>query len=408
MASTASGVCIYCGHGVGRQQKGEHIIPKALGGGKSIKHKVCPTCNNGRLSEIDNELSRRSPLSVIASQEMDTHLWQVWDVDHDADNLLLEARPNWPNKNFVQYPQLIVDSDSLDVRGDYEEMGTVGREAFVPVFIEMLLRAFQRHKAGEKGWLHVERIPDNPRMMQEYRLPPRFFARHSIAELVDRWKAWPTKPEKTSFILRYLTADDQQRALSALEQWNPDGLFDRPLNRCEIRQCSHAPAIRWSYGQVRVLRGLWKIALNVLAANCEETPVDRDSFPEVVRVITGERPVDSGLLRNNGFTWASDIEPIRDPGGGHSLRIVYLDGHWIVATSYFGGRIGSHVRFPGPHREKWVSATITAPLRSAEWIFRPSRILQPLTVRIEWLDAARIMPSVELINVKAEPAGSSE
>ena len=93
VSETIQRSCIYCRGDVVRVRKGEHIVPEAVSGALTVKT-VCGNCNN-RFSQIDTELCSRSPLSIVASQQIDAHLWQVWDVDHSAAHLLLEARPDW-------------------------------------------------------------------------------------------------------------------------------------------------------------------------------------------------------------------------------------------------------------------------------------------------------------------------
>ena len=79
--------CMYCGTPTGKGNRGEHIIPTALGGALSLNDqgdkRVCAKCNNGVLSQIDRELCSRSYLSVVASQELASHLWQTWDATTD-------------------------------------------------------------------------------------------------------------------------------------------------------------------------------------------------------------------------------------------------------------------------------------------------------------------------------------
>ena len=170
--------CIYCGGNVGKVRKGEHIVPEAIGGALSIRT-VCGGCNNA-FSTIDTELCSRSPLSIIASQEIDAHIWQIWDVDHGVKNLLLEAKPDWSVNSLVQYPQIVFESRGPQIRGDYEEMLHFGRESFAKVLVKAVLRAFRNHEIGEKRWLHFERIEANSALSGRYRYPPRIFARRSI------------------------------------------------------------------------------------------------------------------------------------------------------------------------------------------------------------------------------------
>jgi HNH endonuclease len=85
-------VCVYCGGAVHKVRKGEHIIPVALGGKRTISDSckdrtVCNPCNNGPLSQLDTELCSRSPLSIVAARELDAFVWQTWDVDHGGSNV---------------------------------------------------------------------------------------------------------------------------------------------------------------------------------------------------------------------------------------------------------------------------------------------------------------------------------
>lgn len=120
---TPDPICIYCGGLVERSRgKGEHIVQNALGGRRTLKDRVCTSCNNNELSEIDRELCSLSFLSIVASQEIDGHLALVWDVDHASKSLLVEARPVWDSdyvlKELVAYPQITFERHGADFRGD--------------------------------------------------------------------------------------------------------------------------------------------------------------------------------------------------------------------------------------------------------------------------------------------------
>jgi hypothetical protein len=82
------------------------------------------------LSQLDKELCSRSFLSIVASQEIDSYLWQAWDIDHDSNNLLLEARPSWAAdktlNSLVCYPQITFEPHGPDIRGDCNEMTQFG------------------------------------------------------------------------------------------------------------------------------------------------------------------------------------------------------------------------------------------------------------------------------------------
>ena len=65
-------------------------------------------------------------------------------------------------------------------------------------------------------------------------------------------------------------------------------------------------------------------------------------------------------------------------------------------SSFFGGRMGAFVVFPGPNNEDWGSAEIVAPIKSPSWEFKTTRIIQPLPVTVEWEDPEVICPSLKL------------
>src|SRR5713226_3464227 len=136
--------CLYCGGpaAVPNRGIGEHIVPDAIGGKLTLLHTsghlVCDKCNNESLSHADEELCGRSHLSLVASQELDARLWQAWDIDHDSENLLIEARPKWNDgelQHLVPYPQIIFEKSGPQIRGDVEEMEAFGREKYIQVLL---------------------------------------------------------------------------------------------------------------------------------------------------------------------------------------------------------------------------------------------------------------------------------
>jgi hypothetical protein len=330
---------------------------------------------------------------VVASQVIDASVWQAWDVDHAAANLLLEARPIWPRQSIALYPQIIFERSGTQIRGDYEEMLQFGQEAFERVFVRFILRAFHQHKTGKTRWLHFERLDANPWLARGYRFPARVFARHSINDLADSLM----QNKRASLILRYEKDEDRRFALNTLDGWNPSGR----MRSMEVGLGSALPALRCVFELPRTLRALLKIAANLLSNYCVNTPVNREGFGDVIRVIKGEAPVDPTLFRHNGFVYASDVEPISSHDACHSFRLLHMAGFWHIYSSFFGGRIGSVVRLPGPNGEDWSCADVVAPLRSKNWTIRTGRVLQQLTVRVEWQRLEKIMPSVEMLNVQS-------
>lgn len=178
------------------------------------------------------------------------------------------------------------------------------------------------------------------------------------------------------------------------------------FKKCEQGIGSYLPTLRLIYDIPTVLRALFKIAVNLLSYCCPNTPVNRTHFGDVVRVVKGEAPVTASLIQGNGFIWASDTEPFRATGDAHSFRIIHAGRMWRVYFSFFGGRVGAFVRFPGPKRESWRFADVVMPLRSSDVTVQVSHLEPRLPrVHIEWGDLSKIIPSAELINTTAEIGG---
>ncbi len=385
-------MCIYCGQKVGRVKRGEHVIPEAIGGSVRIKT-VCHPCNN-QFSVIDTELCSRSPLSLVASQVLDDQIWQVWDVDHASGNLLLEAQPDWSNKCLRQYPQVVFAPTGPRVYGDYRAMRQFGVEDYRKVLIKSMLKAFHHAEAGESRWLHLERIELTQAISQSCRFPPRVFAKNTIWELARRL----ARNERASFFLRFQSQSDRRQAMNSLDNWGVAAIGFRGV---QVRRGSNFPTFHWHYDAAKTLRALAQIAINVLARQCDRTPVNRDAFRDVIRIVRGETRVHPALLRENGFVWPCDIQTIAEPGGGHSFRFIHIHGNWLVYFSFFGGRVAAFLRFPGPSNEDWNQMDVRSPIRSAQWDVATAKLFQPLAVRIEWQDLTKIAPSVGMFHVSS-------
>ena len=269
--------CMYCGTPTKKTGRGEHIIPEAIGGARTLNDgsdkAVCPDCNSGVLSQLDNELCRRSFLAIAASQHMDdAYLWQAWEIDHAANNLILEARPLWDNDKVLVglacYPQLVFDRESgVQLYGAPEEFYSFGPEHFAPVLFRAVRRAF-KGTAGKKRSLHLERVQSGL-LYEGCRLAPHLFARRidEIARNIN----------EQSFTLRYVNEDDRRFAFQCMDKLG-DG---RKLNRGRVKPGSHTPSLCCYFDVASTLRALMKIGLNLIADQCPNTPVNEESFPVV-------------------------------------------------------------------------------------------------------------------------------
>lgn len=397
MASSESKhLCLYCGEPTKRGKRGEHIVQNALGGELTLNDVptskvVCPTCNSGVLGRLDKELCSRSYLSVVASQQINAHLWQTWDVDHAADNLLVEARPVWADDGYLQslvcHPQITFERAGPDVRADWEEAARFGNDAFGRVLFKAARRCFDRYRAGVKRALHLERIRLGS-IYDGHRLPPRIFTTHSIAGVAENIH------RKQSFTLRYANDEDLKFALHSLSNLEED----RKFKGWSYKPGSHRPTLAFYFDIGDTMRALMKIGVNLLAAYCRKTPVNHETFAQAIQIITGDDQIPWRVLAVNGFVHAEHIQPMRGADNEHTFRLLHMDGSWRVYFSFFGGRIGAFVRVPGPNNEDWTCANIVAPLGSKDWTFSPSRLLQPLKARVEWNNSKVITPSLKLQN----------
>ncbi len=378
-----SSCCIYCGKSGCLTR--EHIVPDALGATKWIKC-VCSTCNNEKLSALDNELATKSPLSLVAASELLKTTGYTWDVDHSERNLLLEARADESAGSMTLWPQVIFDEAGLQIRGDAEEVQKFGAENFQDVFVRHLLAAFQTVKKSlKRPRIIFEPVPEKIPPM--YRCPPRIFATRSIYGFDNRMH----------FQCRYKTSRDKRRALHALNTWDSAKGFRGYATRLG----SALPAFHLHYDGVAVIRSLVKIGLNLLRFLCENTPVDREHFGKAVEMVLGERVVARRILDRNGFVDADSIQDLGCPMDSHSFRLLHDRGWWNVHFAFFAGRVGAFVRFRGPNRETWRTANVIAPIGSSEWQFSTTGLLLPLPCRIEWRDLNRIVPSMPLVNVQS-------
>jgi len=267
-------------------------------------------------------------------------------------------------------------------------MKQFGKDAFQQVFVRHMREAFSAFKAGNRSRLNPKRVNQPATFWGRYRYPPRVFARR----MIDSFESG------MSFDFQYRTTADKNFGLSQIDNWKSN----RSLEKFHSTSGSEYPVIACLYECDKVVRALLKIAVNLLAAYCPNTPVNRLGFGRVIRVITGEEKTHPALIRDNGFVHSRDVEALSLPDGSHSFRLVYANGSWRVWSSFFGGRIGSFVSFPGRNHENWSWADIRAPLKSRDWRINTSRLWPPpMGRRIQWTNPSEFMPSIPILNLQS-------
>jgi hypothetical protein len=382
--------CIYCGEEIRKVNRGEHIVPQAIGGKVYISDvcgvkKVCSTCNNESLAVIDDELCKQSFVAAVAVVAMNKQIGQTWDIDHEAAGLLVEAGYDHARSTMIHHPQIIFDGEEVQIRADYDDMQAYGQKRFKTDLITYLLEAHRDFKSGTKNRIVFKPVAPNEQLFKFLRLPPRLFsAKRSVAEI---------KPGMT-FELRYVDAADREKALRRIETLTPDMEFPREA----VRLTATLGQMRIRFDQGKVLRALAKIGLNLLAAFCPHTPIDRDHVPDVFDVILGDKIVDDRLKVANGFVHAENLEPIR-VADAHSFLLQHTGRRWDILCSLFGGRIGTFVNIPGPNREPWVSARVVLPLTGEFTIEQQSNVYRHVPYTIEWRDIHKIAPTLGVVNV---------
>jgi hypothetical protein len=368
-------LCLYCGFPTGRVKKGDHLIPDAIGGKIATKD-VCSRCNND-LSDIDRELCSRSPISLVASKEIEGHIAQAWDVDENDRNLLLEGRPDLVRSSFRIFPQMVVLPRGEQFRADWHELREFGIEKFHTLFKRRLRKAFWQYEHGNKKAIIFSELPYNEDLLTRYTYFPRFFVRGTVAD------ACSTK----TIELGYDSRAAKRMAMARIEA----GLQTKGEMRSEVGMSSPLPTIRFFCDGGKVWRALAKIAINLLHHYCSRTEVNLLTFPRVIDEILGKRRFHPIRLSRSGFVCHSDLATIASTDGSHFIRLSWERGFWIAAMAFFGGQIGAAVKFPGPNKELWRTLDVKAPINSSDWTITPSSLVIPSKFHVEWSDLNKMI-----------------
>lgn len=391
--------CLYCGEVCSRGNQGEHIVPNALGGKRTLNDAtdhiaVCQQCNNQSLSEVDKELAVRSYLAVLASRHINPLVWQAWDVN-ESEGELLDAIPEWSNSGELYScscrPQLIVSGRQIQFYCKYDDSPEFNVNEANDITLRAAIECFRRWANGE-GKIHPERVHRDS-VPPGYRYTPRF-----LPAVPRPWKEMANRVGCTSFLLRYVEAEDRKLALQQMWRVACDG---QPLvqpgsrPRVEVSIGSHWPTVPMHFDVCVVLRALFKISLNLIAATCTRTPVDHRTFGHVTRLVLGKMNPSRWQLSNNGFVPPAMMSALHSTGGEHVFRLVNDGSVWHAYHSYFGGAVCAFVLIPGPSRENWRSLELVAPLRQRKWAERyRSEVIRPIPISTLWGTVEHVIPSV--------------
>lgn len=369
--------CIYCGVDlVGKAKSREHVILRSLGGTRTIPC-VCLDCNND-LSVIDKELASKSPLGIVAAQELGKdpeYMWIVQDND-----LLLEARPDNTYSSMILWPQLVLDRGQPYLYCDGADLRLFGT-SFAEKFIGHLCHAYRAHSAGNASRLLFEKLENLPTSCV---FPPRIFIRTKMQGLTL----------KTTFCCRYQTTADRVAILRKIHT-----LTIRDFGRARLSLGSENTRVFTSYELSSIVRCLTKIGLNLLVSHFEKTRVFTPSFLDTRQFIRHGGKVSIRFLASHGFVAPEEFSPLDCPSKCHTFRLVFdrQCGQWTLYASFFANRAAATVSFPGNNDENWNTLDIVVPIRSsAPWQSTSLRLFLPLKCRPNYLGYERIIPSMKI------------
>lgn len=393
----ASEMCIYCGGSLKGVGKGEHVIPKALGGLPTLGS-VCSNCNNA-FSLVDDELVSRSPVAFLAREVLGKIAVNVWDYN-PYFNFALEARLLPGYQAPCLWPQvLLLEGKQPIFQADYDEMIGVGAEEYLMKFHYYMIRARNELREGKKRprwiWHRVHQAP------RRGHLPPRVFTKHTFDKLSD----------KTTFECSYLSEVEQGWILWKLDNW----IVRRGGSRMGQSLGVIDPESETSFRPRYILRALVKVGINLLVwlgekGYCREKLVNKYTFPEAVAFALDDLYWDGHRSPESrcGFVRNDDIQDLKEEEHVHKFRLSFrghsksIRGWWTLDCAFFGGRVGATVSFPGMNAEAWNTAVITAPTESHDWEVQTSAVAVVRHMSIQWEGASEVVPTLPICNEESK------
>ena len=353
--------CIYCGGELIDVGKGEHVLPDAIGCTATMPC-VCTGCNTGILSKLVEVLVCRSHLSVVRFKWEREKLRLAWDIDHADGNLLLDAKPiDGTFSSFPIWPQMIVETDSVQFRADESDLKNQDARTCARIFSQHLRHALRTLQGGGRKKVYFP--PQVSNVPTGYRYPPRVFAERRIADFADGMK----------FKCGYSQPGDNAEAIQRLEkelgEEGPD--FGENL---DIRLGSNSPVMALSFSYSGLVRALTNLAINLLANHAGWEQVNYRTFPEAVRFVMNARLVERlhhRRLNRCGFVRPDDLAVLSCPPNAHKIRLVYnwwrWNSEWCAYSSFYGNEIAARCEFEGPRIADWSTLDVTAYLGSKDW-----------------------------------------
>jgi hypothetical protein len=389
--------CIYCGGEVTKVRDGEHVIQEALGGKPTLKN-VCGNCNGG-FSEIDRELTSKSPVSYAAAACLRNAMANFWFIERDNPFNMIEAKPDLKMGRGTVLPQIHIESDGTYFCGPSREMANWGYETYASQLTKLARYAFFRSEAGDKGWLHPERITVEDAHLDGRRFVPRVFFTKPLEEILKTHR----EGKKISLRLRFRHDWELRHVYHALDNWYWRAGIQP--NRPSVMWTDRTPTIFMHWEGLKLIRALMKSAVNLVHYVCGSENVQVAQGQ--IDMIRGQRPVPDRYMTETGFVKPCALTEIAADKDGHSFRICRRIQNFTVYSSYFGGLVCAVTPLLGQLNVSWESCDVKAPLNSKTWTINPLPRYFPFDVKPEINDIGAMLGNMGhqkvITTVTAEP-----
>ncbi len=358
--------CIYCGRS-GIQMSDEHVVPEALLGGVVIET-VCPDCNNGVLSQLDDELASNSPLACLASrQKLNAEFTDAWSIDPQT-GFLFEGRHDLSTNSFRLFPQLIIADEKLLFAGDGDDILRYGHRVFQQRLTHHILSVFNSGPTVMKKRLRREQV--RPLWPERARFPPRVVFNHSFNNLNGKSKLY----------LKFLSNDGKLNALNQITKLSRQHSFQR----VQLDERIRLHPVQLLYRPEITGRALLKIGINLLNWLGINPPVDFHSSNRAIQLVMGSVRDEDLITRTCRLIPYSAVSDMQCPGDSHMFWVCHEGNRWIIQAAFFGGKAAARIEIPGRSYESWRWTEIVAPLKKKTWSKSHHTIVPPLKPPPQW------------------------